>query len=132
MASLESTVEKSRSSIESLQESKTVVEAELEDLQKSIDKQKEKLAAATEAYDAATESVDSARSAARQTQKRLDSLMKEIAGWNTEIEKSSSDRHAIYRRCRLEEIDLPIVSGRLDRVPIEEVGQNLQLGLTGI
>lgn len=125
-------MEKSRSSIESLQESKTVVEAELEDLQKSIDKQKEKLAAATEAYDAATESVDSARSAARQTQKRLDSLMKEIAGWNTEIEKSSSDRHAIYRRCRLEEIDLPIVSGRLDRVPIEEVGQDLQLELTRI
>ena len=60
------------------------------------------------------------RDAARKTQRTLDKALKEIAGWNDEIEKSASDRHAIYRRCRLEEIDLPLVKGKLSRVPIEE------------
>jgi structural maintenance of chromosome 1 len=54
-------------------------------------------------------------------QRELDKVLKQIAGWNDEIEKSSSDRHAIYRRCRLEEIDIPLVSGSLDKVPLVEV-----------
>jgi structural maintenance of chromosome 1 len=54
-------------------------------------------------------------------QRELDKALKQIASWNDEIEKSSSDRHAIYRRCRLEEIQIPLVSGSLDKVPIVEV-----------
>lgn len=40
---------------------------------------------------------------------------------NDEIEKLGSERTAIYRKCRLEEIELPLVSGSLDDVPLEEV-----------
>lgn len=66
--------------------------------------------------------VDEMRERSRKAQKTLDRVIKEIATWNDEILKYASDRHAIYRRCRLEEIDLPLVKGRLDKVPIEEVG----------
>lgn len=44
-----------------------------------------------------------------------------VSKQNDEIEKLSSERHAVYRRCKLEEIDLPLESGSLDDVPIEEV-----------
>ena len=39
---------------------------------------------------------------------------------NDEIEKLASERSTIYRKCRLEEIKLPLVAGSLKNVPIEE------------
>jgi len=121
LASLRATSEKEEANVETLRASKQEIEEQLEQLQSEIDRQRRRLGDATEAYDAATKTVEELRDGARKAQKRLDRALKEIAGWNDEIERSASDRHAIYRRCRLEEIDLPLVSGRLDRVPIEEV-----------
>lgn len=69
--------------------------------------------------------VDEMRERSRKAQKTLDRAIKEIATWNDEISKYASDRHAIYRRCRLEEIGLPLIKGRLDKVPIEEVSDLL-------
>lgn len=40
---------------------------------------------------------------------------------NDEIERLASERFAVYRRCKLEELDLPLNKGSLDGVPIEEV-----------
>jgi len=121
LASLRATSEKEEANVETLRASKQEIEEQLEQLQSEIDRQRRRLGDATEAYDAATKTVEELRDGARKAQKRLDRALKEIAGWNDEIERSASDRHAIYRRCRLEEIDLALVSGRLDRVPIEEV-----------
>ncbi|CBQ73643.1 probable SMC1-chromosome segregation protein [Sporisorium reilianum SRZ2] len=50
----------------------------------------------------------------------LDSLSKEIAARNDEIEGLGSERAAIYRRCRLEEIALPLLKGSLAKVGLEE------------
>ena len=41
---------------------------------------------------------------------------------NDEIEKLALDRSSIYRKCRLEEIPLPLLEGNLKNVPMEEVG----------
>ena len=40
---------------------------------------------------------------------------------NDEIEKLGLERSAIYRKCRLDEIKLPLVAGNLKNVPMEEV-----------
>ncbi len=50
----------------------------------------------------------------------LDTLSKEIAARNDEIERLGSERAAIYRRCRLEEIALPLLKGSLSKVGLEE------------
>ncbi|KAG6852767.1 hypothetical protein C0991_009264 [Blastosporella zonata] len=52
--------------------------------------------------------------------KGLDLALKEIATWNDEIEKLALERSAIYRKCRLEEIELPMLQGNLKDVPMEE------------
>ncbi|GAA5989539.1 hypothetical protein JCM10908_000522 [Rhodotorula pacifica] len=52
--------------------------------------------------------------------KQLDKALKEIAACNDEIERLSSERFTLYRRCKLEEIDLPLTSGRLEDIPMEE------------
>jgi structural maintenance of chromosome 1 len=120
LAALRATVDRANNQLETLAEEKTEIEADLESLQAAIDSQRQKLADETAQLAEITENVDVLRDAARKTQRSLDKALKEIAGWNDEIEKSASDRHAIYRRCRLEEIDLPLVRGNLNKVPIEE------------
>jgi len=83
------------------------------------------LAETKAALDEALTLVDALRDSSRQTQRTLDKALKEIAERNDDIEQSGSNRHAIYRRCRLEEIDLPLLSGDLSRVPLDEVGTSL-------
>lgn len=40
---------------------------------------------------------------------------------NDDIEKLASTRASIYRKCRLENIDLPLIAGSLSSVPMEDV-----------
>lgn len=40
---------------------------------------------------------------------------------NDQIEALSMERTSLYRKCRLEEVDLPLKSGSLRNVPMEEV-----------
>lgn len=40
---------------------------------------------------------------------------------NDEIEKLALERSSLYRKCRLEEIKLPLLEGNLRNIPIEEV-----------
>ena len=125
LKSLKATVDRANSQLTDLETAKQTLEEELEALEAEIERQRERLNEAQKLLDEATEKVDIARDAHRKSQKSLDKALKEIARWNDEIEKSASDRHAIYRRCRLEEIELPLVKGRLDKVPIEEnLGQD--------
>ena len=60
------------------------------------------------------------KKASSKSTKSYDRTIKEIATHNDNIEKYASERFAIYRRCKLEEIDLPLEKGKLDRVPVEE------------
>jgi structural maintenance of chromosome 1 len=121
LASLESTIASEKANISTRQEQKAELEEELQELLKVIEKLRKKLNDAIAVLDNASDKVEEARSAARKMQRELDRAMKQIAGWNDEIEKSASDRHAIYRKCRMEEIEIPLVSGSLDKVPLVEV-----------
>jgi structural maintenance of chromosome 1 len=121
LASLRSTIKSEKKNIAARQEQKAELEQEVQDLTKSLEKLKKKLQDSQVVQDEASDKVERARDSARKMQRELDKVLKQIAGWNDEIEKSSSDRHAIYRRCRLEEIDIPLVSGSLDKVPLVEV-----------
>ena len=48
----------------------------------------------------------------------MDNHAKEIAVHETEIERAATERYTLLRRCKLEEIDIPLASGSLDSVPI--------------
>ncbi|WVQ78324.1 hypothetical protein IAT38_000409 [Cryptococcus sp. DSM 104549] len=120
LATLRSTVTKEQRNVASLRATRDEIVSTLEAFQAEIDRQRTKLEDASKAHAEVSDRVDELRAEARKAQRALDKAIKEIAGWNDEIVKSASDRHAIYRKCRLEEIQLPLVQGRLDKVPIEE------------
>ena len=55
-----------------------------------------------------------------------------IARQNDEIERLGLERSGLYRKCRLEEIKLPLVSGNLKNVPMEEVRHFLMISILTI
>ncbi|WWC69419.1 uncharacterized protein I206_103358 [Kwoniella pini CBS 10737] len=119
LASLRSTISREERNITDLRTTLQDLEGALTELQEEVDRQRGRLERANEAYEEVIVKVDGARDTARRTQRTLDKALKEISVWNDEIERSGSERHAIYRRCRLEEIDLPLLRGSLDKVPLE-------------
>ncbi|KLT43612.1 RecF/RecN/SMC protein [Cutaneotrichosporon oleaginosum] len=120
LASLQATLERELRNSEARSKRKQQVEEEIEALQAEIERQEAKLEKAKNAAESVAEEVEAARSALKSAQRDLDTALKEIASWNDEIVRSASDRHAIYRRCRLEDIDLPLNRGSLNKVPIDE------------
>ncbi|KIR32463.1 cohesin complex subunit psm1 [Cryptococcus deuterogattii MMRL2647] len=120
IAHLRDLATKAENSVTELRSQREEIQGELESLRAEIDRQRGKLNDANDVRDEVVRRVDEMRERSRKAQKTLDRAIKEIATWNDEISKYASDRHAIYRRCRLEEIDLPLIKGRLDKVPIEE------------
>lgn len=121
LTALSNQIKVEKKNVKDRQGAKTKLQEELRVLEEQLDKLKEKLDEARNKLEEVNSKLDEVRDAARKTQKDLDRALKEIAGWNDEIEKSASDRHAIYRRCRMEEIDLPLIRGSLDKVPLVEV-----------
>ncbi|KAG1788919.1 P-loop containing nucleoside triphosphate hydrolase protein [Suillus plorans] len=64
--------------------------------------------------------VDQAKKTHTKAAKILDQALKEIGLKNDEIEKLALERSATYRKCRLEDIKLPLLEGNLKNVPMEE------------
>jgi len=114
-------VDREKQNVRRLLANKTEIEEEIENLQTETQRARHKLEKAMSAAENSNKAVEAARDEARKAQRSLDKELKEISSWNDKIERSSSDRHALYRRCRLEDINLPLLSGSLRNVPIEEV-----------
>lgn len=49
----------------------------------------------------------------------IDNHFKEIAVHETEIERAATEKYTLLRKCKLEEIDIPLTTGSLDSVPID-------------
>lgn len=48
----------------------------------------------------------------------IDTHLKEMGVYETEIERAATERYGLLRKCKLEEIDIPLASGSIDDVPI--------------
>jgi structural maintenance of chromosome 1 len=48
----------------------------------------------------------------------IDTHLKEAGVHETEIERAATERYALLRKCKLEEIDIPLAAGTIDAVPI--------------
>ncbi|KAG6813644.1 hypothetical protein H0H92_008881 [Tricholoma furcatifolium] len=86
----------------------------------AIEELRQELAGIQETLEEKNKNVEAVKKATLRAAKVLDLALKEIATWNDEIEKLALERSAIYRKCRLEEIELPLLQGNLKNVPMEE------------
>lgn len=132
--------DRERAGLETYEKEKESLRTEIAEIEEQIEGLRVTLTELNEVYDAATAALEEVKKAASKSNKVVDKAWKEIAAWvgkstsdslraatdcvpvqNDEIEKLSSERFALYRRCKLEDIDLPLSVGSLDDVPIEEV-----------
>ncbi|KAG8937667.1 Structural maintenance of chromosomes protein 1 [Tulasnella sp. 408] len=78
------------------------------------------MAGVQEEFDEKTRALDEVKKVVARTAKASEKTMKDITLMNDEIEKAASERFSIYRKCKLEEIALPVIRGNLNKVPMEE------------
>ena len=117
---LKKTVAKEQQRIRELKAAKRGKQDEIDGILEEIKELEERLGELNEEYNGKKAILEEARAELNRISRGLDGIIKEIASRNDEIEKLGSERNGIYRRCRLEEIELPLIRGSLNKVPLEE------------
>ncbi|THU82274.1 condensin complex subunit SMC1 [Dendrothele bispora CBS 962.96] len=120
LTQLETLLEKEEANLVNLKSQKETIEEELATAEEAISGLKEELTGLQHGLEEKTSQVDQAKRKALKASRLLEQALKEISTRNDEIEKLALERSAIYRRCRLEEISLPLLRGSLKNVPMEE------------
>lgn len=120
LAFIQVSMEKERQRIPRLEE-------ELQNCENSIQKYREIKAriqasfeAMQEEHDEKTETVNERRKALFHVMRDVEAHRKEVAERNDEIAQLDTERANLFRRCRMEALDLPLESGDLANVPLEE------------
>lgn len=92
--------------------------AELDILRERLDEQKE-------AYAQSSETLSKHRRELQKRSKEVEGSLKNVNALEAEIQRDSSSRYALLRRCKLENIDLPLTetSNGLDNLPIDDLVQ---------
>lgn len=99
---------------------KVGVHKEITALEEAIAGLREELGEIQETLDEKNKALEQVKKTTLKASKVLDLALKEIANCNDEIEKLALERSSLYRKCRLEEIKLPLLEGNLRNIPIEE------------
>ncbi|KAF7984629.1 hypothetical protein HWV62_12853 [Athelia sp. TMB] len=109
-----------QASLEQLEAQRQATQDDITQIENALKGLQDELQALNEVLDEKTKVVDQVKRTTSKASKGLDQTLKDISSKNDEIEKLALDRSSIYRRCRLEEIKLPLVEGNLKNVPMEE------------
>lgn len=88
------------------------ISAEITELQSSIDQEKA-------LCDTKSDGISQLKRDRSKIAKDIEALNKALGFLEGEKERMFVTRHALLRRCKLEEIDLPLLRGSIDRVPLE-------------
>ncbi|KAF9132579.1 Structural maintenance of chromosomes protein 1 [Mortierella sp. 14UC] len=90
-------------------------------IREDIERLKEELASAQEVFQTRTDEVNQCKKQIARVYKQIDALQKDIGVKESLVEKLDSERSSIFRRCRLEQIELPMEKGSLDDVSLDDV-----------
>lgn len=94
------------------------ISAELDDLKETLEKQQEKASKRAE-------TVTARRREVQKHNKNLEGLLRNINTGKSDLERASIDRYGLLRRCKLEDITVPLAadSKSLDELPIDGLTQ---------
>ncbi|KFA62780.1 hypothetical protein S40285_07551 [Stachybotrys chlorohalonatus IBT 40285] len=90
-----------------------VEEDELEALRETLEEHKTELAEKNQ-------KVAEARAELQKHSKDIESRQRDVNALETTVQKNSAHKSALLRRCRLEQIQIPLVEGTLDNLPNED------------
>ncbi|CAG8779525.1 4083_t:CDS:10, partial [Gigaspora margarita] len=113
---LESAISDETDRLSQLEDEKKQLLEEKRRISDEISEEQRVLSEIKNEYNVKTATVTSSKRLLAQISKEIDKLMKEIVNKESDIEKLEADRFSIFRKCKLEEIDLPLLRGSLDNV----------------
>jgi hypothetical protein len=99
---------------EDIEEARTQDQDELETLQENLEEVKA-------SHAEKSKKVAEAKQHLQKKSKDIDSRLKEISNLEGTVQKNSAQKFALLRRCKLEQIQLPMSEGSLDNIPNEDV-----------
>ncbi len=106
--------------IESYQAEKEKIESGINEDQAALDKLQEQIGKYKEKFNKRSERVNEAKAEVQKRSKDIESRQKAISALETEVQKNSAAKFALLRRCRLEQVSIPLEQGSLDDLPNED------------
>ncbi|KAJ2537977.1 Structural maintenance of chromosomes protein 1, partial [Coemansia sp. RSA 1853] len=106
-------------SLESLRAELSREQAEMAGFVAQIEGLRRELATLTTKYGDATEDVQAAQHTLEQGQKDLDTMNKDLRARATEMDRALAEKAAVLRKCKIEDIPLPLLRGSLQALPLE-------------
>ena len=101
-----------------IQEEINTLTSELEELEEALDVHKDK-------YTKTGEKLADQRQEVQKRSKKVEGTLKAVSALEAEIQRNSSSRYTLLRRCKLDNVALPLAedSAALDQLPIDELLQ---------
>lgn len=146
---LRATVERERHNLEDKLESDlAALQAEIREAEAQVEELRTDLEHLEKEVEEKSTAVSTVRKDYNKASRALDEVSKDISGWvsssrgedgsrlnlvlqRDEMESAASERYSIYRKCRLEDIQIPLLDGDLAAVPITEVSRAFYLTYRG-
>ncbi|KAI8840072.1 RecF/RecN/SMC [Chytriomyces cf. hyalinus JEL632] len=94
---------------------------EVDAIIKKLDSFKESLATSSAKFEERRKQVEAAKKTLAALQKEMEGTLKGINGKQAQVDRLNAERLAIFRRCKLEEIELPLSRGSLTSMSLEEI-----------
>ncbi|RYP14000.1 hypothetical protein DL767_010470 [Monosporascus sp. MG133] len=120
LQNLQARLDRLTEDIESYQAEKEEIESAISEEQEMLDKLHDQLDKFKAKLSKCNEKVAEAKAEVQKRSKDIDNRQKAISALETELEKTSASKFALLRRCRLEQISIPLKEGSLDDLPNED------------
>ncbi|KLJ07395.1 structural maintenance-chromosome 1 [Blastomyces silverae] len=123
---LRSQAERDRALIAELEAERKTIKDRLDTLNAELELLGEELAEQKEAYSQSAENLATQRQEVQKRSRNVEGTLKAISSLDGERQRHASGRYALLRRCKLEDIDIPLEKGSapLSTLPIDDLVQN--------
>ncbi|KAG2187751.1 hypothetical protein INT44_005441, partial [Umbelopsis vinacea] len=121
---LEQTLAADASEIESKNVEKEEYLGKLQKIQDNMTKMENQVSELKAKEEAQEKLVEEQRKSLSQKGQEVDKMMKVVTDMETAIEKLHAERMSIFRKCKLEEINIPLNQGSMEDVPMDDSEDN--------
>ncbi|KAF9360946.1 Structural maintenance of chromosomes protein 1 [Mortierella sp. AD094] len=121
LSRLETMMASETAALDDYEGQRDIIQSKQSDIQKEIETLKQELEAAQTTFQTCSDQVNALKKQVVRVNKQVDALMKDISAKESLVEKLDSERSSIFRRCKLEQIDLPMDKGSLNDVSLDDV-----------
>lgn len=108
--------------LEDLQEERESIQTQLDTMNAQLEHMQDQLERLKEKNGEKAEKVAEQRRDVQKRSKEFDGTLKAVAGLEADIQRNAAGRYALLKRCKLDEINIPLVDGSagLNAIPIDE------------